>query len=150
MDAAGLSLTAAAYYADPAAVDDPRRPTVVVDPGARGGRHYVLAADFEWRGDTLRLWAPRGYRYDGASVPRALRVLVDRCELGLLAPLFHDALYQGGGRMAVGWQRPDVQLTRAEVDWLFFAHMQEDGVRPALAGLAYRTVRRFGAPHWRA
>jgi hypothetical protein len=140
----GVSFTGQAYV-----VAEPRRPTVIVDPGARDGKWFTVAEDFEWASDTLRLFVPRGYRFDGASVPRILEPLLHRLQLGLLAPVFHDPLYQGGGKMVVGWQEPHVRLDRDEVDWLFYVHMVEDGVDPAIVPRAYEMVRRFGASSWK-
>jgi hypothetical protein len=146
----GVPVSPEAYIPEPETLGDPRRLSVAIDPGAADGRLFVVLEPFTWSGDGLTLHLPAGFRFDGASIPRVARPLIDRLQLGALAPAFHDALYGGGGVMAAGWQMPPARLTRAQADALFRRHMDEDGVPAARAWWAWRAVRWFGGSSWRA
>jgi hypothetical protein len=145
----GVPVTAAAFIPEPETLGDPRRLSVAIDPGARDGKLFVVLEPFTWSGDGMMLHLPAGFRYDGASVPRVGRLLIDRLQLGAMAPAFHDALYQGGGVMAAGWKMPPARLSRAQADALFRRHMDEDGVPRVRAAWAFRAVRWFGGSSWR-
>jgi hypothetical protein len=145
-----VPVTEEAFVAEPETISDPQRLTVAIDPGAKDGKCLVVLQDFKWRCDEIMLFLPAGFRFDGASIPRVARPLIDRLQLGALAPAFHDALYQGGGVMVAGWQMPPARMTRARADELFLRHMQEDGVGRIAAHWAYRAVRWFGGRSWRA
>jgi hypothetical protein len=146
----GHPVSPEAYIPEPETLGDPRRLSVAIDPGARDGCVFVVLESFTWSGDGLTLHLPAGYRFDGASVPRIARPLIDRLQLGAMAPAFHDSLYHGGGVMVAGWQMPRTRMTRAQADALFLRHMQEDGVPRVRAQWAYRAVRWFGGSSWRA
>lgn len=127
------------------------RPIVIVDPAAYDGKVFTLVQDFGWQDyqhGSLRVRA--GYRFNGASVPRPGRFIIDRTECGLLATLYHDALYETKGDLTlygIGYQRK-FRFSRKEADVLFLDHMIEDNVKWWKRELAYRTVRLAGASHW--
>ena len=82
---------------------------------------------------------PRGFEFDGASVPRLLQPLI--CSpLGpesARASCKHDFIYR---TQPPGW-------TRKEADLMFLCDLLEDGLPPNRAFWAYRGVRLGG---WRA
>lgn len=130
----------------------PDRPHVILDPAARDGQVFILARTFHWCGELdgaeLHITAEAGSRWDGASIPRLVRVLFDRVELGATAALCHDGFYRGAGRFAFGTSSRT--LCRAEADRLFREQMEADGVARWKRDAAYRAVRWFGAGRWRA
>ncbi len=60
-------------------------------------RVWRLLADYSYAYDGVTLTAKAGYAYDLASVPRPLWWLIAPNELSLVAPLFHDLLYDFRG-----------------------------------------------------
>ncbi len=101
---------------------------------------YTLRSKLEltFRGRFLRV--PKGFRCDGASVPRLLWRLIfpplDR--KAVRAAFFHDFVYRS---------KPDT-WSRALADEMFYLILLWDGVRPWRARLAYRGVRLFGGLSW--
>lgn len=81
-----------------------------------------------------------GFRFDLASVPRALWWAVAPFELSLVAPLVHDFLYRGN-MFGV--------YTRAQADKIFEQFMKEEGVGWVRRKAAYAAVRLVGGKHWK-
>lgn len=104
---------------------------------------WVLREDYVYRGGGLEITVPAGFTLDLASIPRPLRGLINSFELGIASPLLHDYLYSRGGRV------PGRALTRAEVDRLFLAMMEEEGVPRWRRLVAYAAVRALGWAYWR-
>ena len=95
-------------------------------------------ARISWRGRSVLV--PRGFEFDGASIPRFFWRLI-------CAPLSpeaaraardHDWVYR---KQPAGW-------TRKDADLMFYCRLIEDGLAPWRAGLAYRGVRLFGWIAW--
>jgi hypothetical protein len=105
---------------------------------------YVIRA----RGFSLHLAA--GYRWNGPSVPHAVRSLLDDDDCGVAPALGHDFLYGCGGRCPIGTIAPVGRVvSRTEADRLFLVLMREAGVARWKRRAAYLAVRLFGASHWR-
>lgn len=107
---------------------------------------WVLHEDYSYY-DAPRdclLNIPAGFRFDLASVPRALWWLIAPFELSIVAPLLHDWLYRHGGVV------PGRSYTRAEADALFRDVMREEGVPGWRWRAAYLAVRVAGRGSWRA
>jgi hypothetical protein len=134
-----------------------------------GPSEFLLMEDYSYRWDvpsdepitprTAILTAPAGFRFDMASVPRAVHAFIGRLDLGLRAPLFHDLLYHHGGRLPGRlyqwhidgeWVNADAPWSRRDADRLFGRHMREDGVARWRRRAAYRAVRLFGGGSWRS
>ncbi len=113
-------------------------------------RKYELAAPWsvKWLGQTYNI--PKGFRHDGASIPRLVWSLSGLRPDGLLraAALLHDALYRYGGRLPRGWG-PEVLFSRKEADAAFYGLMIEAGVPKWRAWMAWRAVRLFGRWSWK-
>lgn len=107
------------------------------------GNVYILqnrwGKRIEWNGKTFTI--PRGFKSDGASVPRLFwRVVFPPSDpTALRAAFAHDYIYR---EQPEGW-------TRAEADKMFFDLMVADGVSRFRAGLAYIAVRLCGGVVWR-
>jgi hypothetical protein len=95
---------------------------------------------------------PAGFHYDGASVPRIVRSLLDDDQLRGAGPLAHDAIYRYGGKLPLGWVRSasgNVYVyTRRQADAFFRKVMSLDGVRPEHRMWAWLGVRVGGFFAW--
>lgn len=114
------------------------RPTMI--PPEPGETDWELADDwtFEYGGSSYRL--PKGFRTDGASIPRFLwRVCGTPLEVPrLYAALVHDFLYSGG----------DASVSRCEAD-MIFRDIQIALGRPRWkCYVEYWALRAFGGSHW--
>lgn len=153
------SLNAWAFDPEAAKADGPARstaqasgvkqPLCIWDPPTEV---WELISDYTISNEALgcKLFAFAGYRFDLATVPRPLRWIVSPYELGNLAPLFHDLMYEHQGKLP---QQPVYILpyrtfTRAEADELFLHHMEISGVRQWRRNLAFRVVRLLGGIWW--
>ncbi|MBQ6351764.1 MAG: DUF1353 domain-containing protein [Lentisphaeria bacterium] len=93
---------------------------------------------FKFRGKTVGV--PRGFEFDGASVPRLFRPAVGSPldpEMAR-AGCTHDFIYR---TQPEGW-------TRAEADLMFLCFLLEDGLPVRKALKAYLAVRAFGWVAW--
>ncbi len=102
-------------------------------------RLMTLTAPLIYLDSKGRRWeAPRGLRFDGASIPRILWSFVGGPYEGdyRRGALMHDA------------GCADQSRPRAEVDWMFYDAMRCDGVGFWKAKLIYTAVRRFGWIAW--
>ena len=83
---------------------------------------------------------PKGFRTDGASVPRAFYNIIPRFTDALLAALVHDLRYDPPDKIRL--------LTRKEADQEFRDNLKACGVNFARRQAAYRAVRLFGGIPW--
>lgn len=127
-----------------------------------GNRCFELTEDavYTWcheveEYDALRLIAPAGFRHDFASVPRPLWWFISPIDLGL-ASVFHDWLYQAGGRVTTmgrrsvdaSWVEIDEEWSRFDADRLFARMMREQGVSRLRRRTAFKAVQWFGGAGW--
>jgi len=121
---------------------------------------------FAWTWDRGRcgIMHPAGYRWDGASVPPAVRNVVDT-EAAFDGSLPHDLLYetQGGLRYFRVWQidgtyreepladwytGASLSISRARADALLFAFWLASGMGVGMAEQGYLAVHLFGQAAW--
>jgi Protein of unknown function (DUF1353) len=69
-------------------------------------------------------------------------------ELSILAPLFHDLVYEFKGRPPADLVEPYRTFTRVEADDLFLHLMEMEGVSGWRRNLAYAAVRAGGLLAW--
>lgn len=111
-------------------------------PEPRG--EWVLC-DSVWIRDGVCAWTiPAGFRMDLASIPRAVRALMETSDLGIVAPVAHDFLYRRGG-----WATPHIRYSRGQADRLFADLMRWEGVPAWRRWAAYYGVRLGGWASWR-
>jgi hypothetical protein len=143
---AGLAPGAAAVPALRAAASALPPVSITYDVGRRT---WTLLADYRYEYEGHTLTARQGYAYDLSSVPRPLWWLIAPNELSLVAPLFHDLLYEYRGVLL---NEADVvpyrTYTRREVDDLFLHLMEREGVASWRRYAAYSAVRAAGALYW--
>jgi hypothetical protein len=122
------------------------QPVVYYYP-AFGTWRLVHPFTFHDAGHDLHIPAP--FDFDMASIPRILWVARASHELGILAPLYHDWLYRGGGNPNWGRIEPHRTFTRKEADQLFLYMMHREGVSEFWRRTAYGAVRAFGRGSWK-
>lgn len=123
---------------------------------------YLLDEDYiyEWdiQGVPQRIIVPKGFIYDGASVPQIFWGLGLRPD-GLIraAALVHDWIYNFDGDLPKGsyqylqdneWKPVIGRWKREDADRLFGRMMKEAGLPGWKRWLAYRAVRWFGSTYW--
>lgn len=100
-------------------------------------RDTIYVYDLDWA------WViPAGFECDLASIPRAVRPLMETSDLGLIPPIIHDFLYRSGGVAG------PYKYTRKQADRLFLGLMEWCGVAAWRRQMAYRAVRWFGRGAW--
>ena len=115
---------------------------------------YRNDADFKtqffWNDFLVEYEIPKGFIYDGASIPWFLWSIIRVTPDGLhrAATILHDALYIAKGKVAVLYLRRNeelnITLSRKEVDQIFLQQMLFLGMPEKKAKLMYRGVRIFG------
>ncbi|HEY0155467.1 MAG TPA: DUF1353 domain-containing protein [Longimicrobium sp.] len=121
-----------------------RRPAVSYDCDGSPRYRWRLDRTYLYHGRLCTIVIPEGFRFDLASVPRAVWWLIAPFELSIAAPLVHDFLYRYGGMLASGQV-----LIRSEADTLFAELMERERVPAWRRVLAYRAVRMFGRSSWK-
>lgn len=115
-----------------------------------GGDEWVTAEAWTYKFGGFSVTVPCGYRTDLASIPRVLWSALAPFELSVAAPLLHDYLYRCQGVPIWGTTVPETRtFTRAEIDRLFLAVMEREGVGAFRRRAAYLAVRAFGWAAWR-
>jgi hypothetical protein len=125
-----------------------------------GSPWWAVMEDYEVRvaldGAPGSITVPAGYRYNRASIPEIIPAwIVNRDDLGCVAPLIHDAIYRQHGDISYpppsdpsnrdrAWAWPWMRIERGTTDELFYRLMLADKVRPWRARVAFRAVRIFG------
>ncbi|WP_081452469.1 DUF1353 domain-containing protein [Verrucomicrobium spinosum] len=142
----------------------PKQPYALPIPSPDDGPLYRVTSDWSyvWKINrrTYRLRVPRGFEFDGASVPwwmwSLLRVPPDG--LHRAAALAHDYLYRHVGRVPLGHQQELIRgkwmdctspWLREEADALFARILRECGVSMVRRRLMYLGVRIFGKSSWK-
>ena len=107
-----------------------------------------------------RITVPKGYVYDGASVPRIVWTVSGLTPDGLIraAALVHDWIYDHKGHLPEGsqqykdadgqWPTLHVTWNRKAADRIFGRIMREAEVSKLKRRAAYRAVRLFGWIGW--
>lgn len=110
---------------------------------------WILWEDYSYVYQGNRLTAKKGYAFDLSSVPRALWWLIAPNELSIVAPLFHDLLYEFRGRLPdESYVKPYRTFTRLEADDLFLHLLEVEGVSAWRRYAAYSAVRAAGGLYW--
>ena len=113
-------------------------------------RTWRLLDDYAYAYQGTTLTAKKGYAFDLSSIPRPLWWLIAPNELSILAPLFHDLLYEYRGKLPdPTYANPYRTYTRREADDLFLHLMEVEGVASWRRLAAYSAVRAAGEIYWR-
>lgn len=112
-------------------------------------RSWRLLQDYSYVYLDNTLTAKKGYAFDLSSIPRPLWWLIAPNELSIIAPLFHDLLYEFRGRLPdETYVNPYRTFTRREADDLFLHLMEVEGVARWRRLAAYSAVRAAGGLAW--
>lgn len=112
-------------------------------------REKVLHEPYTIRWRDLTLTIPKGFRWDGASVPRIVRSLIDNDDCSEAGALGHDAIYKFNGYLPVDWIRPLGRVvSRLEGDQLLRDFMELEERPEWKEAAVYQGVRRFGWYAW--
>jgi len=111
---------------------------------------WYLADPWKTQINGYRLIIAEGFRFDLASIPRPLWLLIAPHELSVTAPLAHDFLYAHRGLPPGGSidPVPGRRFTRRQVDRWFRLMMALEGVPRARRTVAWAAVRCFGWIPW--
>lgn len=111
-------------------------------------REWELVEPYRFRIEPYAFDLPQGFRFDLASIPRAVWPVVAPFELSLVAPLTHDFIYRYAGQVPQNSVTPYHIFSRKEADDLFSELMKMEGVWLWRRALAYASVQAFGGQAW--
>lgn len=100
---------------------------------------YELLSSLTFENDDIKITVKKGYKTDGASIPRAFYTIVGCPLMGLYvgSAIIHDALY-------------DSQLlSKEESDALFLQMLADNGVSKLKQKLMYWAVKYLGNSYWK-
>lgn len=121
-----------------------------------GSKWWMTKEDYEYHltinGMRCVVSVPAGYRYDRSSIPDALGWIVSKDDLGCIAPLLHDVMYDVNGVLGFFTIDKDTRplcqpfrvFTREEADLCFKEVMLADKVKRWRATVAHWAVSAFG------
>ena len=121
-----------------------------------GRNKYRLEEQYQLNFDGYsRIVVPKGFVYDGASVPTGFYWILKRDGLCRAAALIHDFIYKHKGMNCVQTLNRKRNFVYKEVDRkfaddLFYDLLLLAGVKKWKAKTAYRAVRMFGWYSWNA
>lgn len=97
---------------------------------------------FKFDGKLTRIEIEKGYTYDGATVPRLARWLIERDGVHRESALLHDFLYENEGHIDLG--DDDFFYNRKDADQIFRECLKAQGLASWKVFLMYNAVRGFG------
>lgn len=101
---------------------------------------WLIQKDVTFLVSGRKFEVPKGYWFDGASVPRFLWSIASPTGKAFEAACLHDWLYDTRGS--------HYKLTRKQVDIIFLQHMEKDRVSCLQRYMYYLGVRIFGGYYW--
>ncbi|KKM83839.1 hypothetical protein LCGC14_1305310 [marine sediment metagenome] len=113
------------------------------------GKRFKLYFDFTylWKRKYIEIRVKRGFETDFASIPRLLRIIIEKLGLQNKAAVIHDALYQGNYETPNA--SPRCEFTRSEADLCFLDGMADSGVKEWKRWAMWAAVRIGGWVAWR-
>lgn len=124
-------------------------PHADIDPVDEQGT-YILRRDYHCvfyiNGQRQPLFIAKGFEYDGASVPRWARWLIERDGVHRESALVHDYLYENKGN--VFYNGEPFCYTRKDTDQIFRECLKAQGLASWKVFLMYNAVRIGGWTYW--
>ena len=102
------------------------------------GKDRIVLDDYIYKNDRYKITVKKGYKTDGASIPKIFWSVLSSPFDGALVygAIIHDGLYA------------KMTLTRKECDKLLKEMAIEKGYSTIKANIIYSLVRLFGKTHW--
>lgn len=114
---------------------------------------YVLTQSYqmplEIEGVKKVFIVPKGFTYDGASIPRSCWTFLGLYPDGLIrgGATFHDWLYRNSGAVSCSINMP-YSFRRKEADYILKMVLEKSGLGFFKTHLVYFAVRLFGKKNW--
>lgn len=124
------------------------------DARAVADRVLMLYQDYqcevEFGGETLHFTIPKGYVWDGASVPRFAWTITGMRPEGMMeaGACVHDWIYDKAGKLPKESCPEKTWWTRKEADQIFDEINRLVGISNIRCNIAYAVVRTFGGAFW--
>ncbi len=105
---------------------------------------------FSLNNEIVTLEAPKGFIWDGATIPRLFWSIIGYYPAGIMLPpsLWHDLIYINKGILFNKETNTDIFISRKDCDLLFKEHCVIMGVNPKAANKMYNIIRKFGWIYW--
>lgn len=97
-------------------------------------------------GKLTRIEIEKGYTYDGASIPRFARWLIERDGVHRESALLHDYLYECEG--FIDFELDGLFYNRKDADQIFRECLKSQGLASWKVFLMYNAVRIGGGSYW--
>jgi hypothetical protein len=107
-------------------------------PYAKNASYLELGDDWYFKVNGNKVWLPRGYWYNGASIPRPFWSIIG-------SPFDPD---YWAGALAHDWRYLTHTCTRPEADETLFQLLRQAGVGLGRARVIWGAVRSCGYPAW--
>ena len=114
-----------------------------------GTRHWIVAKDFVFKIDEVEYVIPKGFKFDGASIPKFLHTWLSPVGVLLMGGLVHDYAYKYATLKRKGEGTYGI-LTQKEADVIFRDINIEINGFHFLNYLAYWALRLGGFVVWNA
>jgi len=111
-------------------------------------RLWVFVQDWYYDLDGESYVIPKGFTFDGASVPKPLQAICNPMGILLYAAIIHDFGYRYSALLKAN-KEPSKTLTRSEVDLMFYKVNLELNQLRLLSYVTYLAVRCCGYFIWR-
>lgn len=113
-----------------------------------GVRQWVIAEDWHFELDGQQYVIPKGFQFDGASVPKFLASWLSPTGILLLGGLVHDFIYKYETLVLKGKKKCEPNFTQKEADQLFRdINIEQNGIH-VLNWAAYFALRLGGFVAW--
>jgi hypothetical protein len=115
-------------------------------------RKWEVVEEYEARMVMLCVCIPRGFIFDGASIPKVFRGLLSPVGILLIPGMVHDFAYRYHAILTPGNQdRHNMQpITKKNADLIFLNLANEINGKRIINRIAYLAVKYFGHKAWNA
>ena len=113
-----------------------------------GVRHWEIARDFEYELNGVSYVIPKGFQFDGASVPKFLATFLSPVGVLLIGGLIHDYAYKYACLKPTNKKEPLLLLNQKKADQIFRDINIEINGFYFLNYLAYWALRLGGFVAW--